>query len=224
MMIFIHLCADDIHTESHMQDLVTFFSLGLIIGLTGALAPGPTLIATINESVTSGWRAGPLVSIGHVIVEIGIVLLIVGGLGSFIDSATWLISLFGGLALIIFGYLTLSSARGAVIPKAGAGTSTGRPIIVGMLTSISNPYFWIWWLSIGAALLWSSLEAGMIAGLLLIAGHWTADVGWLTLVSSGIHKGRFFLSDRGYRLILSACGVFLLIFGCWFLFSPLLSQ
>jgi len=70
------------------------------------------MIGTINESVASGWRAGPLVTIGHGVVEIGIVLLIVGGLGSFIGSATWLISLFGELALIIFGYLTLASARG----------------------------------------------------------------------------------------------------------------
>jgi len=202
-----------------MQDLFAFFTLGLIIGLTGTLAPGPVLIGTINESVASGWRAGPLVSIGHVIVEIGIVLLIVGGLGAFIGSATWLISLFGGVALLIFGYLTLASARGAVIPTANVEISTGRPIMVGMLTSVSNPYFWIWWLSIGAALLWSSLEAGLIAGLLFIAGHWTADIGWLTLVSSSIHKGRVLFSDRGYRLILSACGLFLLIFGFWFLFS-----
>ncbi|MBR1368031.1 lysine transporter LysE [Methanocalculus chunghsingensis] len=202
-----------------MQDLIAFFTLGLIIGLTGTLAPGPTLIGTINEAVASGWRAGPLVTIGHAIVEIGIVLLIIGGLGSYIGSVTGLISLFGGLALIIFGYLTLTSARMAVIPTADAGISTGRPIIVGMLTSISNPYFWIWWLSIGAALLWSSLEAGLIAGVLFIAGHWVADIGWLTLVSASIHKGRFFLSEREYRLILSACGFFLLIFGFWFLFS-----
>ncbi len=204
-----------------MSDLISIFVIGLLIGLTGALAPGPTLIATINASVRSGWRAGPLVSIGHMAAEIGIILLIVAGLGTLIGSATWAIGLVGGFALVLFGILTLSSARGALIPKGDDSIDTKRPVAAGLLTSFANPYFWIWWFTVGAALLWSFLEGGILAGGMFMAGHWAADIGWLTLVSASLHRGRFFLSDQGYRLVLGACGIFLIAFGCWFISGSL---
>ena len=39
--------------------------LAFAIGLTGALAPGPTLLATVNSSLQEGWKAGPKVAAGH---------------------------------------------------------------------------------------------------------------------------------------------------------------
>ncbi|GAA5262163.1 LysE family transporter [Methanocalculus sp.] len=199
-----------------MPDLISIFIIGLLIGLTGTLAPGPTLIATINASVTSGWRAGPLVSIGHIGAEIGIILLIVVGLGALIGSVTWVIGLVGGVALVLFGLLTLSSARVALLPTGDDSMDVKKPVAAGLLTSFANPYFWIWWFTVGAALLWSYLDGGIIAGGAFMAGHWAADIGWLTLVSLSLHRGRFFLSESGYRLVLAACGIFLVIFGIWF--------
>lgn len=202
-------------------DLISIFTIGIAIGLTGALAPGPTLIATINASVRSGWRAGPLVSIGHIGAEIGIVLLIIAGLGTLIGSATWAIGLVGGIALVLFGLLTLSSARGASLPVGDASIDAKRPVAAGLLTSVANPYFWIWWFTVGAALLWSYLEGGLLAGGIFMAGHWAADIGWLTLVSVSLHRGRFFLSESGYQLVLAACGIFLIAFGCWFVLGSI---
>ena len=199
-----------------MPDLISIFIIGLLIGLTGTLAPGPTLIATINASVTSGWRAGPLVSLGHIGAEIGIILLIVVGLGALIGSVTWVIGLVGGVALVLFGLLTLSSARVALLPTGDDSMDVKKPVAAGLLTSFANPYFWIWWFTVGAALLWSYLDGGIIAGGAFMAGHWAADIGWLTLVSLSLHRGRFFLSESGYRLVLAACGIFLVIFGIWF--------
>lgn len=203
--------------DTVLLDLISLFTFSLIIGLTGALAPGPTLIAAINASFTSGWRAGPLVSFGHMIAEVGVILLIIAGLGTLIGSATWAIGMVGGVALILFGYMTLSSARGAAVPTGYEQIDSRAPIAAGIVTSVSNPYFWIWWFTIGAALLWSSMEGGLVAGGVFMAGHWAADIGWFTLVSASIHRGRFFLSDRGYRVVLGACGFFLIGFGIVFI-------
>lgn len=204
-----------------MFGFISIFLIGLAIGLTGALAPGPTLIATINASVRSGWRAGPLVSLGHMGAEIGIILLIIAGLGTLIGSATWAIGLVGGLALVVFGILTLSSVRGALLPTGDSSIDAKRPVAAGLLTSVANPYFWIWWFTVGAALLWSYLEGGILAGGVFMAGHWAADIGWLTLVSLSLHRGRFFLSDSGYRIVLLACGLFLVAFGCCFVLDSI---
>ena len=61
-----------------MYDLFQMVFLGFVIGLTGALAPGPTLVATINASINGDWMTGLKVSLGHAIIELFIVLIIVG--------------------------------------------------------------------------------------------------------------------------------------------------
>jgi len=89
--------------------------LGFLIGLTGALAPGPTLVATIKASLKSGWSAGPRVTLGHIVVEILMVLLIIAGMSVVIGQYSRLIAAIGGAALFVFGVLTLREAKNARI-------------------------------------------------------------------------------------------------------------
>ncbi|HOJ97040.1 MAG TPA: LysE family transporter [Methanospirillum sp.] len=191
--------------------------LGFIIGLTGALAPGPTLIATIRSSLHNGWTGGPRVTFGHIIAEMGIVVLIAAGISSLPDTLRPVLSGVGGIALIIFGAMTLCGSREAVILTDSDSGHASGPVIAGLVTSVSNPYFWIWWFSVGSALLISSLNQGIIGIIAFITGHWASDLAWFTLVSVSIHRSRTMLSTRTYRGILILCGIFLVIFGLWYL-------
>jgi threonine/homoserine/homoserine lactone efflux protein len=191
--------------------------LGFLIGLTGALAPGPTLIATINASLQRGWSAGPLVTLGHIMVEVVMVGFIIAGLSLVIGDYAWLIAGIGGFALVVFGILTILESRQAHLDITENNPSTTSPFLAGAVTSISNPYFWIWWFTVGSALLIGAYQGGIILVIAFILGHWMADLGWLTLVSVSIHKGRFILKEKQYRLILAACGVFLMCFGGYYL-------
>lgn len=195
--------------------------LGFLIGLTGALAPGPTLLATINASLKRGWSAGPLVTLGHIFVEVVMVGLIVAGLSLFISDYGWLIAGTGGCMLVVFGILTILESRQARVDVSRNSRHRTSPFLAGVITSISNPYFWIWWCTVGSALLIGALQGGLILVLAFIIGHWAADLGWLTLVSCSIHKGRFILGEKQYRLILVVCGVFLISFGGYYLFTVL---
>lgn len=200
-------------------DIVGMLLLGFMIGLTGALAPGPTLVATINASVKGGWSMGPRVAFGHILTEIGMVLLIVTGIYSLVGAYSSLIFVIGGIALVLFGILTLIESRTAKISFSESSTRSRGPVFAGIVTSLSNPYFWIWWFTVGSALLISAFEGGLLLVAAFITGHWAADLGWLTLVSSGIHRGRFILNERWYRLILAACGLLLIAFGIIFIAS-----
>ncbi len=202
-----------------MYDIPEALALGFLIGLTGALAPGPTLIATIDAALRGGWSAGPRVTLGHIAVETGMVVLIVAGLAAVIGTYTGLVAGIGGTALVVFGLLTVKESRFASIPT-GSGNAA-QPFIAGVMTSVSNPYFWIWWLSVGSALLIGALSDGWPVVGAFLAGHWMADLGWLTVVSVSIHQGRFFLGQRGYRLTLTICGIFLVVFGGYYLSTAL---
>jgi threonine/homoserine/homoserine lactone efflux protein len=205
-----------------LTEIVSTLVLGFLIGLTGALAPGPTLVATINASLAGNWTAGLKVSLGHIVIETAIFFLIILGLAGFATPYTTAIAMFGGIALIIFGILTISGSRSASL-QADPEQSASGPYMAGLLTSAANPYFWIWWLSVGSALLINALAGGLLLAIVFMIGHWGADVSWYVFVSTGVAKGRTILSDITYHRIMAACGVFLVIFGLWYLSGPILS-
>ncbi len=193
-------------------------AMAFAIGLTGALAPGPTLLVTINSALREGWTAGPKVAAGHALVEVLIFLIIVGGLSSVMQQYSQIISIIGGLALIIFGIMTAKESRNAKL-SGPHGEVSGSAFLAGAVTSAANPYFWIWWLSVGSAFLISGLSSGLIMAAAFIIGHWGADFGWYTLVSGSLDRGRSVLSEGSYRKILGVCGIFLICFGIYFLWN-----
>lgn len=191
--------------------------IGFSVGLSGALVPGPMLFATIDSSLRKGWIAGPEVVLGHALLELVIVILIVLGMSSFIGSeAISTISIVGGLVLIVFGAMTVkgaSNASGAFRTNRGF---VSNPVAAGLITSASNPYFWIWWLAAGSALVFRGLEISLIAVAVFVIGHWMADLGWYSLISTSFSRGKKLMSSKTYEKILMSCGLFLIVFGAWF--------
>ena len=204
-----------------LYEILSTLVLGFLIGLTGALAPGPTLVATINASLAGNWTAGLKVSLGHIVIETAIFFLIILGLASVANPYTTAIAVIGGIALIVFGIMTISGSRSASLSAAPAQTKTS-PYMAGLLTSAANPYFWIWWLSVGSALLIKALAGGLLLAVVFMIGHWAADTNWYVFVSTGVSKGRTILSDTTYHCIMAACGAFLVLFGLYYLAGAVL--
>jgi threonine/homoserine/homoserine lactone efflux protein len=205
-----------------MYELFQMVLLGFIIGLTGALAPGPTLVATINASIAGDWTTGLKVSLGHAIVELFLVILILLGLATVALPYAAVIAGIGGIALVVFGILTITGSRKATM-RTPQVQMAANPYMAGLVTSAANPYFWIWWLSIGSAMVIAGLEGGLaLAGAFMI-GHWTADIAWYTLVSTGVSKGKTIFSDTVYQKIMVLCGIFLIVFGVYYLSRLFLS-
>ena len=198
--------------------------LGFTIGLTGALVPGPMLFATIELSLKRGWFAGPEVVFGHILAELVVTMLIIFGAASLVSSGTIsAISIIGGFSLAVFGLLTVKGAKAAASSGASLEASdlklTSNPIALGLITSVSNPYFWIWWLTAGSALVLKEHELGILISIAFILGHWAADLSWFTAVSVSFSRGKALLSVRTHKMILYACGAFLVIFGFYFMLS-----
>jgi threonine/homoserine/homoserine lactone efflux protein len=194
--------------------MIKLLAIGFLIGLTGAVVPGPMLFATIEASLRRGWIAGPLIVLGHAAVEVLICGVILLGFSIANDIVFDIVSLVGGGALIIFGMMMLRSSRNATFDvKTGI---TGSPVVAGALTSVSNPYFLVWWLTIGNSMVMDGLRIGVVAALLFIIGHWIADIVWYVSVSIISSRGGKLMSDHTYRTFLAGCGVFLLCFGAYY--------
>ncbi len=197
--------------------LIAFSSF--IIALSGALVPGPLFSITIAESAKRGAVAGPLIIGGHAILELSLVVLIILGIAPFLTAplTKTIISTIGGIVLIYMGYRLIRDARNAHFSMGGEETQKGiHPVLSGIIGSVSNPYWIIWWVTIGMGYLISSLKFGVLGVAVFFIGHIAADFGWYSLISLAIAKGKRIIGDGGYRVLFYLCGAFLAVFGIWF--------
>ncbi len=206
--------------------LVTIFSTSFVLALSGALMPGPLLTVTVSESSRRGAVAGPLMICGHGLLELAMVAALLAGLAPILvrDDVFILISLTGGAILLFMGVTMLKSLSGLALcgPSSPAPEAAGRNLVVaGVVLSAVNPYWLIWWASIGLGYIVHAMKFGLLGVAAFFCGHILADLAWYTLVSFGIARGAHLLGDRLYRKLIGGCAVFLMVFACWFFYSGL---
>ena len=205
-----------------MNTLLFLFWSSFLIALTGAMMPGPVLTATIGEATRHGARAGPLMILGHGIVEVLLLGLILAGTVVWLAEprAQAVLGMVGGAALIAMGAATAVGARGSARVWSDVPSSSPPPahgaVLMGIVTTCSNPYWYLWWATVGVAYASRSLQAGLLGLMAFFGGHMLADLGWYSLVAAGVAGGRRWLSARGYVVVLVCCGVVLVGLGAWF--------
>jgi threonine/homoserine/homoserine lactone efflux protein len=200
--------------------ILTLLSVGFVLGLTGAMAPGPLLTLTITESARRGGIVGPLLVLGHGILELAVLVLIVFGLGSFLHHQTVfaVISFVGGGILVYMGIDTIRGLRHyALISEVRPERRQLHPVLAGIVISASNPYWFIWWLTIGTGYVIFAKQLGIHGIAAFFTGHIAADLAWYTFVSYGMHLGGRYLKTRVVKAILFACSLFLVFFGLFFI-------
>ena len=94
-----------------------------------------------------------------------------------------------------------------------------HPIIIGLLASLSNPYWTLWWATIGLGYLVAAMKFGLWGVIAFFFGHVTADFSWYSIISLGVSRGKSLLKDKTYQIMIRVCALFLLGFGAWFLLS-----
>ena len=201
--------------------LTGIFFTAFIVGLSGAMMPGPLLAVTVSETSRRGAKAGPLLVLGHMLLEALLVAAVALGLAGFLKSPTVIgvVGLAGGLMMGWMGQDMLRSARSASIEGEARRRTTLHPVAAGVLVSLSNPYWTIWWATIGMAYVLTGLRFGAPGIIAFFAGHILADLGWYSAVSFGLSRGHGLLTERAYRRIVAVCGSALIAFGGWFLWN-----
>jgi len=205
-------------------ELAAIFGVYFTLALSGALMPGPLLTVTVAESVRIGFKAGPLLMRGHAVLELLLVIAIVHGLGPFLKSPSvmGIIALLGGGMLLWMGVDMVRNSSGLSLNRQGRGSHEKRrpyPVLVGILASFSNPYWTLWWATIGLGYLVAAMKYGTKGIVVFFLGHIAADYAWYALIFLGISRGKRLLKDRNYQIMIRICGFFLVGFGGWFLFS-----
>lgn len=184
------------------------------ISLSGVLAPGPLTAATVEAGVHRR-HAGALVALGHALIEFPLALLVLAGVGRVLQQAGVRlgIGLAGGAFLLLMGAQML----GARASGSLAAPPARHPLVTGLVLTGANPYFLLWWATVGLALATQAAGLGALAFAIFVVVHWVCDLVWLEVLSTTSHRGAKVIGERGQQVVRVACGAAMLLFGVLFL-------
>jgi threonine/homoserine/homoserine lactone efflux protein len=162
------------------------------------------------------------------LVEFPLVLALAFGLlvAATQPNIKYVIGLIGGVGLIGFGIVQIygtfkSKPEFGDEPKSRS--LPGSSLVLGLALTGLNPYFILWWLTIGSVLIVQALAFAAIVGVLIMyVSHVWMDYAYLTAIAHLGKRGRKVLGSRYYKLVLVAFGFVLIYYGFTFLFNSVL--
>ncbi len=201
-----------------MIQIIEFAILVIIISASGVMSPGPLFAANITYGLREGVKSGIKIAIGHSIVELPLVILL--GIGVFsleiFPEFRTIISIFGAITLFVFAGIQIKTilkknSKISIKPKQG-------PIVTGILLSALNPFFIVWWLTIGFKLISDAMLIWAFAGILIVfVFHIWMDFAWLGITAFLASKSRKIISNRNYKIMIVVLSGTLIYFGIIFL-------
>jgi len=206
------------------MELLTFIGFVLLISLSGVLMPGPMTAATIVRSYSDKW-AGVKVSVGHALVEFPLFVIIALGSAAFFqqnESVVLAIGIIGGIYLLYFGAVLLKK-EDSFDEEEGRSKITGNSIVLGVTTTLFNPAFILWWVTLGAFVVTEALKFGVILLVTIWFIHWLTDFSWGVAVSFGIQKAKKYYASQLKKVIRYGCAALILVFGVYFTASSIWS-
>jgi threonine/homoserine/homoserine lactone efflux protein len=198
------------------MELVWFLVRVVVVSLSGVMMPGPVTAAAIVMGARNRY-AGALMAVGHGIVEFPLMVLITLGTKEIIASSPIkiVIGLAGGAFLVIMAIQMLKSLESA--NKSQVTVSKSMPVLAGVILSGGNPYFFVWWATVGLALATTATGLGVWAFVLFAIVHWLCDLIWLEALSWASFKGSVLISPRRQRIVMLVCAIVLFGFGLLFI-------
>lgn len=190
--------------------MIDFLTIGLILGLSAGLTPGPLLTLVIAESLQHGARAGIKVALAPIISDLPIILLtllIASKLSGF-QQGLGFISLAGGVFILFTGYSCMRTEPLAVSSNPEAPGS----LLKGIVANVLNPHPYLFWISVGAPTMSKALKTGIMAVAAFLVTFYLMLVGSKIILAVVAGTSGAFLSGRIYLYTLRVLGLLLLVF------------
>jgi len=216
-----------------MDSIYQIFIGSLLVAFSGALVPGPMLTLVISSVAEKGFWTSFFIVVGHSLLELLVVISFFLGVLKYLENPliVKIIAILGGVFLLYLGVDIIISIfrkkyiidfKSIVKKRTITGKSTVIVILKGILISLMNPYWYIRWITIGAAFIIKSVEFNIPGISSFYLGHISADFIWYLFIGFLINTGRKFFNQKIYNGILAACSIFLFYLGVRFIIEALI--
>ena len=183
---------------------------GVLLGLSAGLAPGPLLALVLAQSLRHGAREGCKVALAPLLTDVPIILLalIVAAKLAALRPLLGVVSIAGGAFVL---YLAWDSLH-PVSPGGELTPERPRSWLKGILTNLLSPHPWLFWLTVGAAVLAKALSQGWPVAAAFLTGFYLLLVGSKVAIALLAGRSRTLLQGRPYRVTMQVLAVLLGIF------------
>ena len=200
------------------MEILGFVLAVITISASGVMAPGPLFAANITYGLKQGARSGIKIALGHTIVELPLIILLGVGVFSLESFPEFrpTITILGAITLFVFAGIQIKSVlkQGKVIQQ----NQRNNPIIVGIAFSALNPFFIVWWITIGFKLISDAMMMWSFFGILILfALHIWMDFAWLGATAFLASKSSKLIRNKGYKILITGLSLTLIYFGITFL-------
>lgn len=211
-----------------MKELPVALLAGFVVGLLGAIPPGPVNVNVIRKASQNETREALRVALGAALVDTAICGFVAMGFGWVLEKVVtnpWtrlglaLFLLAGGLKILLFDRkrdLERNGRPGLTAPPKDV-TGFRFPLVVGVLLGAANPALFVNWTLIISFL----VGHRMLPPGLAPAGVFAVGVGlgvfvWFLVLTELVERLRKHPAGEWIRHSTFAAGVLLLGFGLWF--------
>src|ERR1044071_277794 len=197
----------------------------ILVSISGVVSPGPLLFANLALSKNGGFSSGIKIAIGHTIIELPVIIFLSLPFVVFFHSTVTfgtmkIITLIAGAFLIVFGILyVVRTMRKAGRPYSAINSSRiENPYLAGIMFTSLNPFFIVWWTTIGVKLISDSISLlGHVAGVaFLFFVHIWMDYAWLGVAAHLAARGFNVLSSEYHKYVTLLLAVPLFYYGVYF--------
>jgi threonine/homoserine/homoserine lactone efflux protein len=197
-----------------------FLAIVAFVSLSGVIMPGPVFAATVAKGY-GDLKAGLKIAAGHAVIEVPLIAAIFLGFDTVLNDryVFAVVGIVGGLLLFYMGAEMVRSREKLVRGKTEMKYSS---FTAGILTTIANPYFLLWWATVGAALITGAVQFGLIMLPVFAIVHISCDFGWNHFVSVTVFKSKGLWSERRHHYLFVISGIIMLFFAVYFIASSVL--
>ena len=200
-----------------MMEVLLFLAAVVFISLSGVMMPGPVFAAALAKGKENRF-AGSLISVGHGIVEFPLIAIIALGMSRFLTTPSFrlTVGIIGGAVLLYMGIVAVRNTLRGNSDEIKVDFPY-PPVLLGIITTATNPYFLLWWATAGAALVMLAMSYGIVVLVVFAVVHWSCDFIWYTFLS--ISAERMSGYPKASKYIMLVGGGIMAVFGVWFVVS-----
>jgi threonine/homoserine/homoserine lactone efflux protein len=190
--------------------MMTALATGAFLGLSCGLAPGPLLALVLAQTLRHGHREGCKIALTPLLTDAPIIFvaLVLAAKLAELRSLLGIVSIAGGAFVL---YLAWGSFHPVPL-GAEAPAEPPRSWFKGILTNLLSPHPWLFWLTVGAAILAKAIAQSWLVAVAFLFGFYLLLVGSKVLVAIMVGRSRDLLAGRPYRVVMRVLALLLGIF------------
>lgn len=187
-----------------------FAFLGLSLGLSAGIAPGPLLALVIERSLRSGLAGGLRVALAPLLTDVPIVFLAVWLIGRLPERHLDLLLLVGALFVI---WLGVDGFRHAGVDLSTIRpTTAGQDLLHGALVNFLNPHPYLFWAAVGAPTVVRAWRLQPVYAVAFVLGFYLMLIGSKIALAFLFSRARG-LASRHHRRLIQGSSLLLVAIG-----------